>query len=62
MFLFLDANQDAILNGERLNVPRANSVMYAACAMGCECEEGNALNVTSFRKACSRADLQRTDR
>jgi hypothetical protein len=33
-FLFLGANQDAILTGERLNILRANSVTYAACATG----------------------------
>ena len=61
-FLFLGANQDAILTGERLNIPRTNSVTYAACATGAEnVMRATTLNVASFRKTGSRAGLHYTD-
>jgi Mg-chelatase subunit ChlD len=61
-FLFLGANQDAILTGERLNIPRANSVTYAACAAGTEnVMQATALNVASFRKTGSHAGLNYTE-
>ena len=61
-FLFLGANQDAILTGERLSIPRANSVMFAACAAGAgNVMRATALNVASFRKTGSRAGLQYTE-
>ena|ERR1700722_4026545 len=61
-FLFLGANQDAILTGEKLNIPRANSVRYAACAMGGgKCHAGNGSECASFRKTGSRAGLHHTD-
>jgi Mg-chelatase subunit ChlD len=61
-FLFLGANQDAILTGERLNIPRANSVTYAACAAGAtNVMRATASNVASFRKTGSRAGLHYTE-
>lgn len=42
-FLFLGANQDAILTGERLNIPAANSITYAHTATG----TGNVMSSTS---------------
>jgi hypothetical protein len=33
-FLFLGANQDAVLTGERLNIPQAAAMTYAATAKG----------------------------
>lgn len=33
-FIFLGANQDAILTGEKLNIPSANSMSYVASAAG----------------------------
>lgn len=49
-FLFLGANQDAILTGERLNIPAANAVMYAHAAAGtANVMRATAQNVASYR-------------
>jgi Mg-chelatase subunit ChlD len=61
-FLFLGANQDAILTGEELNIPRTNSVTYVACAAGTEnVMRATASNVASFRKTGSHAGLNYTE-
>ena len=57
-FIFLGANQDAILTGERLNIPAANSVSYAAAAAGTHSVmSSTSANVNKFRSTGARASL-----
>jgi Mg-chelatase subunit ChlD len=50
-FVFLGANQDAILTGERLNIPMASSVTFAATPAGVR----NLTRATSARIAAYRS-------
>jgi hypothetical protein len=53
-FLFLGANQDAILTGERLNIPAVNSVSYAAAVAGTH----NVMRMTGQKVASYRVTGQ----
>lgn len=49
-FLFLGANQDAILTGERLNIPAGNALTYSGAPAGtASAMRGMSANVASFR-------------
>jgi Mg-chelatase subunit ChlD len=54
-FVFLGANQDAILTGERLNIPRASSVTYAAGSVAAMANVFRATtrNLSAFRRGAS---------
>lgn len=50
-FLFLGANQDAILTGERLNIPGVNSVTYGHNTVGTHAVmAATSSNLASYRK------------
>lgn len=53
-FLFLGANQDAILTGERLNIPAANAVTYSHSPAGAaNVMRATGMNVNSYRRSGS---------
>jgi len=55
-FVFLGANQDAILTGEKLNIPMSNSITFAASATG----TANAVSSTSRNLANYRTGATRS--
>lgn len=57
-FIFLGANQDAILTGERLNIPAATAVSYVATATGvANTMTATTSNVRSYRATGVAASL-----
>jgi uncharacterized protein YegL len=66
-FLFLGANQDAILTGERLNIPRGQTITYAPSAAGTHNTFAATLaNVVRYRggvtgQSVAYTDLQRKE-
>jgi uncharacterized protein YegL len=61
-FLFLGANQDAILTGEKLNIPGANSVTYAHSTVGTQSViAATARNVGTFRATGQSVSMTYTD-
>lgn len=60
-FIFLGANQDAILTGEKLNIPSARSVTYAATTVGtANVMAVTSSNLASFRRSGTRSSLDYT--
>lgn len=61
-FLFLGANQDACMTGEKLNIPVANSITYAATAAGTHNVMAmTAQNVSRYRVTGQSASLAYSD-
>jgi Mg-chelatase subunit ChlD len=61
-FLFLGANQDAILTGERLNIPRGQTMSYAATAAGTHNSiAATTNNVAKYRSGLTGQSVSFTD-
>ncbi len=61
-FLFLGANQDAILTGEKLNIPRGQTMSYAATTSGtANTMRATTANVAAYRGGARGQSVSYTD-